>query len=76
MAEFDGQIPARPRSEWHEDHGPALWWHFPIQEPPYVGTPNDLDWPVNGDDDWCTHWTPLPIPPKPWPSETVTGDPR
>ena len=33
---------ARPADEWHEDIGPALWWVFPIAEPPYVGTPNDL----------------------------------
>lgn len=33
---------ARPLSEWHEDMGPMLWWRFPIEEPPYVGTPLDL----------------------------------
>lgn len=32
----------RPISEWHEDIGPVLWWKFPIEEPPYVGTPLDL----------------------------------
>ena len=66
----------RPRSEWHEDTGPVLWWHFPIVEPPYCGTPNDTDWPMDyaaGDDgdpvevDYCTHWTSIPIPAKPWP---------
>lgn len=66
MAEFVGQLSARPLSEWHEDHGPALWWHFPIAEPPYVGTPNDADWDDSG---FHTHWTPIPIPPKPWPSD-------
>jgi hypothetical protein len=33
---------ARPLSEWHEDIGPVLWWKFPVDEPPYVGTPLDL----------------------------------
>ena len=32
----------RPLSEWHEDIGDVLWWSFPIQEPPYIGTPFDL----------------------------------
>ncbi len=33
---------ARPISEYHEDMGDVLWWKFPITEPPYVGSPNDL----------------------------------
>ena len=33
---------ARPLGEWTEDDGDVLWWVFPIQEPPYVGTPFDL----------------------------------
>jgi hypothetical protein len=37
---------AQPISEYHEDMGDVLWWKFPIQEPPYVGTPNDLGQPV------------------------------
>ncbi len=32
---------ARPLAEWHEDMGPVLWWRFPVDEPPYVGTPLD-----------------------------------
>jgi hypothetical protein len=65
---------ARPRSEWHEDIGPVLWWFFPITEPPYVGTPLDSEWPLhdvsdNFDEvveaDLCTHWTPIPIPADP-----------
>jgi hypothetical protein len=43
---------AQPRSEWSEDIGPVLWWSFPIDEPPYCGTPLDSDWP-----DYHTHWT-------------------
>ena len=51
---------ARPRSEWHEDYGDVLWWHLPVQEPPYVGSPLDDDWP--DDDGWLTHWTPITCP--------------
>lgn len=30
------------REEWHEDIGTVLWWKFPIEEAPYVGSPLDL----------------------------------
>lgn len=30
---------ARPLEEWHEDMGDMLWWKFPIDEAPYVGSP-------------------------------------
>jgi hypothetical protein len=43
---------------WHEDEGPALWWRFPVVEPPYLGTPIDSDWPG-----YHTHFTPLPPAP-------------
>ena len=46
----------RPLNDWHDDDGPALWWKFPVEEPPYVGSPNDCDWPG-----YHTHWTPLPL---------------
>ena len=36
----------RPFAEWHEDHGSVLWWHFPITEPPYVGSPLDCGFTV------------------------------
>ena len=51
----------RPLEEWHEDYGDVLWWKFPIEEPPYVGSPLDEKWPA-----YHTHWTPivLPQPPK------------
>ena len=32
----------RPIEEYHEDMGDVLWWTFPINEPPYVGSPLDL----------------------------------
>lgn len=47
---------ARPLTEWHEDIGPVLWWDLPVQEPPYVGSPNDTDWPG-----YHTHWSPIPV---------------
>lgn len=51
----------RPRSEWSDDDGTVLWWHLPICELPYVGSPLDDDWPGHDDDDdeWYTHWTPI-----------------
>ena len=73
----------RPRDEWHEDTGPVLWWHFPIVEPPFCGTPLDTDWPIDyaaGDDgdpvevDYCTHWTLIPVPVKPWPLPVKASD--
>ncbi len=50
---------ARPLAEWHEDDGPVVWWRFPVEEPAWIGTPLDEDWP--GDH---THWTPHPAAPK------------
>ncbi|MGF6356144.1 hypothetical protein ABIE27_004059 [Paenibacillus sp. 4624] len=49
----------KPRSifEWHEDDGDVLWWQMPVNEPPYCGTPLDLDWPG-----YHTYWTPLIVP--------------
>ena len=51
----------RHLEEWHEDYGDVLWWKFPIEEPPYVGSPLDMAWPG-----YHTHWTliPMPEPPK------------
>lgn len=50
----------RPSEEWHEDYGDVLWWKFPVDEPPYVGSPLDEHWPA-----YHTHWTPIPIPQTP-----------
>lgn len=41
LAALDAQQ-CRPISEWHEDMGNAIWWKFPIDEPPYIGSPLDL----------------------------------
>lgn len=43
--------------EWNEDDGNCLWWRFPIEEPPYCGTPLDCNFPDN-----ITHFTRLTIP--------------
>ena len=51
---------ARHIEEWHEDFGDVLWWKFPIEEPPYVGSPLDEKWPG-----YHTHWTFIPIPQTP-----------
>lgn len=42
---------------WHEDIGTVLWWRFPVEEPPYVGSPLEDDFP-----DYVTHWTPIVMP--------------
>lgn len=46
----------RPKRDWHEDMGDVLWFHFPVQEPPWVGTPLTSTWIKN----WYTHFLPLP----------------
>ena len=51
---------ARPLEEWCEDYGDVFWWKFPIEEPPYVGSPLDEKWPA-----YHTHWTPIEIPKPP-----------
>ena len=49
---------AIPGEEYHEDMGAVTWWRFPVDEPPWVGTPNDSDWPG-----YHTHFTPAPPEP-------------
>lgn len=50
---------ARPLDDWHEDDGPVVWWTFPVNEPAWIGSPTDSDWPG-----YHTHWTPHPaVPP-------------
>lgn len=59
QAGFQARI-ARPLADWSEDAGDVLWWRFPIDEPPYCGSPLDTDWPG-----YHTHWTPLIVPDAP-----------
>lgn len=49
----------RPIEEWGEDYGDCLWWSFPIEEPPYCGTPLDCNFPNH-----VTHFTRLILPMK------------
>lgn len=49
---------ANSADSWHEEDGEVLWWRFPVQEAPYVGSPLCEDW----HEDYYTHWTKLPIP--------------
>jgi hypothetical protein len=62
----------RPLEEYHEDYGTVLWWHVPIQEPPYVGGgPGGGDRNASGEpttcaelleSGWLTHWSVIPQP--------------
>jgi hypothetical protein len=58
--ELVGARKAIPLSDWHEDIGAALWWRFPVEEPPYCGSPTYEDWPG-----YHTHWTPILVPHEP-----------
>ena len=48
-------ISALPLAEYDDDFGPVTWWRFPVEEPAWIGTPNDSEWPG-----YHTHWTPHP----------------
>lgn len=58
LREREAGIDARPLSDWHEDKGDVTWWKFPVEEPAWIGTPLDSDWPG-----YHTHWTPHPSVP-------------
>lgn len=59
---------ALPSSEWNEDIGPVLWWKFPVNEPPYFGTPLDAGWLA------ChTHWTSQIVPEQPTNDEATNS---
>ena len=60
------KVEARLAEHWHEDIGPVLWWNFPVEEPPYCGTPLDERFPK-----YKTHFTTIDMPteiekPKRW----------
>ncbi len=42
---------------WNEDIGNVLWWDFPVEEPPYCGTPLDEHFPK-----YKTHFTTIDMP--------------
>ena len=37
--DLDYLLTPRHIDEWHEDMGQVLWWIFPIDEAPYIGSP-------------------------------------
>ena len=51
------KVIAHLAEKWHEDIGPVLWWDFPVEEPPYCGTPLDDDFP-----NYKTHFTMIDMP--------------
>lgn len=55
--EPEDMLNAKPLKDWYEEYGDCLWWSFPVEEPPYCGTPLDCDFP-----DHVTHFTRLVIP--------------
>lgn len=57
LDEYKKAFKPRPLEEWGEDVGDCLWWKFPIEEPPYCGSPLDENFP-----DYVTHFTRLIIP--------------
>lgn len=50
--------------EYHDGAGLVLWWR--ADGPPYVGQPNDIDWPQ---DEVFQGWTHLPPTPEPPPED-------
>ncbi|QOY37693.1 hypothetical protein AWH56_008970 [Anaerobacillus isosaccharinicus] len=57
LGELEDTNTPKSIDEWHEDDGDCLWWTFPIEEPPYCGSPLDCDFP-----DYVTHFTKLTLP--------------
>lgn len=60
------KVEARLAEHWNEDIGDVLWWDFPVEEPPYCGTPLDEHFPK-----YKTHFTTVVMPseiekPKRW----------
>ena len=57
LAEYEDALEPKALEEWNEDMGDCLWWRFPIEEPPYCGTPLDINFPS-----CTTHFTRLIMP--------------
>ncbi|MEO1783266.1 hypothetical protein [Enterococcus diestrammenae] len=60
------KVEAHLAEHWHEDTGDVLWWNFPVEEPPYCGTPLDEHFPK-----YKTHFSMIDMPneiekPKRW----------
>jgi len=67
IAQEEALMTLRPAAEWHEDYGACIWYHLPLQEPPYIGTPEE--WNRDGSptacaaqiaSGWLTHFSRLP----------------
>ena len=62
----DEKVEAHLAEHWNEDIGDVLWWNFPVEEPPYCGTPLDEHFPK-----YKTHFSMIDMPneiekPKRW----------
>lgn len=60
------KVEAHLAEHWDEDMGDVLWWDFPVEEPPYCGTPLDEHFPK-----YKTHFSMIDMPneiekPKQW----------
>ncbi|MDT2783610.1 hypothetical protein P7G87_02740 [Enterococcus asini] len=60
------KVEAHLAEHWNEDVGDVLWWNFPVEEPPYCGTPLDEHFPK-----YKTHFSMIDMPteiekPKRW----------
>lgn len=62
LAKYEDYNEPKPIDEWDEDYGDCLWWKFPIEEPPYCGSPLDKEWEDDNYDSYYTHFTRLVIP--------------
>lgn len=51
------KVEAHLAEHWNEDIGDVLWWDFPVEEPPYCGTPLDEHFP-----NYKTHFTTIDMP--------------
>ena len=58
LGELEDLFEPIPAEEWHEDDGDVIWWKFPIEEPPYLGSPLDEKFIF----DYYTHFTRFLIP--------------
>lgn len=50
----------RTLDQWSDDDGDVLWHLMPICQPPWVGTPQDTEWPFAEEDEARLWWTRLP----------------
>lgn len=68
------KVEAHLAEHWNEDIGNVLWWDFPVEEPPYCGTPLDEHFPEHK-----THFTTIDMPneiekPKQWVVKRADSD--